>query len=706
VTRARSSAEQGSREFSRVLAGRYALFLLAFGLLIALMALADRAGLRRSWIGAAFLVATVGAYAGIGFLCRTSNEVEYFVAGRRVPAMYNGLATAADWMSAASFIGTAGVLYLQGHAGLAYILGWTGGYCLLALLLAPYLRRFGQYTVPDFLGARYGGKLPRLIGAAATVAVSFVYLVVQIYGVGLITSHLTGFGFELGIFVGLGGVLVCSFLGGMRAVTWTQVAQYLVLIVAYLVPLVWLSVKQTGSAAPLFSYSEQLAQVSLRERELAADPAEREVTQRLRDRAAQADDKLRDVPAAMVRDEALLAERVATLRAEDAPLARIQRAERDHAQRPRSEAAARARYLSERDTALARAQPLAGMSPQTLPFATGDPDGGPAAQARFNTARVNFIALMLSLMMGTAALPHVLTRYYTTPSASQARRSVAWTLLFITLLYVAAPVLAVLVKFEVLNNVVGLPFDHLPQWVNRWARLDSGLVSVRDVNGDGILQLGELSLAGDMIVLAAPEIGGLPYWVTCLVAAGGLAAALSTADGLLLTIANAISHDVYFRTLNPQATAAARVIASKVLVMAIAFMAAMIAALKITDILQFVSVAFSLAAAAFFPALVLGIFWRRANRPGVVAGMLTGLTVCGWYMATNLPLLRSLLGVTRPLADCQWFGVEPIAAGVFGVPAGLLAMLLVSRCTAPPNGEQLALIERVRFPAAGEHGPG
>jgi cation/acetate symporter len=205
-----------------------------------------------------FLLVTVALYAGIGFLCRTSDEAEYFVAGRQVPAMYNGLATAADWMSAASFIGTAGVLYLQGFAGLAYILGWTGGYVLLAVLLAPYLRRFGQYTVPDFLGARYGGTAPRVVGALAAVAVSFVYLVVQIYGVGLIASHLTGFGFDLGIFVGLGGVLVCSFLGGMRAVTWTQVAQYLVLILAYLVPLTWLSVQQTGSLLPALSHGTQL----------------------------------------------------------------------------------------------------------------------------------------------------------------------------------------------------------------------------------------------------------------------------------------------------------------------------------------------------------------------------------------------------------------------------------------------------------------
>jgi cation/acetate symporter len=692
----------GDRGFAGRLTRRYALFMAAFGLLILLMSIADRAGLPRPWTGAAFLVLTVAAYAGIGFLCRTSNEVEYFVAGRRVPALYNGLATAADWMSAASFIGTAGVLYLQGYAGLAYILGWTGGYCLLALLLAPYLRRFGQYTVPDFLGARYGGRLPRLIGAGAAVGVAFVYVVVQIYGVGLITSHLTGFSFELGIFVGLGGVLVCSFLGGMRAVTWTQVAQYLVLIVAYLVPLVWLSVKQTGSLLPMLSYGTQLQQVAQRERELARDPAELEVAARLQERAAEAARKLKDVRGAMARDEALQAERVAALRADNAPLAHIQRAEREFAQRPRTEAQARVAYQRERDGSLAHAQPLGGMPPQTRPYATGDPGGDAAAQQRYTASRINFVALMLCLMMGTAAMPHVLTRYYTTTSPAQARRSVAWSLLFITLLYIAAPVLAVLVKHEVLEHVVGLPIDHLPQWINRWSRLDPALVSVRDVNGDGVLQLGELNLAGDVIVLAAPEIGGLPYWVTCLVAAGGLAAALSTADGLLLTIANALSHDVYFRVINPQASAAWRVIASKVLVMVIALLAALIAALKITDILQFVSAAFSLAAAAFFPALVLGIFWRRANGAGAVAGMLTGLGVCAWYMATNLPLLRQALGVTRPLADCQWFGVEPIAAGVFGVPAGLLVLALVSRLTPQPDAEQRALVERLRVPQAGE----
>jgi cation/acetate symporter len=694
------AAAAGASRFSLRLTRRYALFMGAFAALTALLAAADQAGLPRPWLGAAFLVLTVVIYAGIGFLCRTSNESEYFVAGRRVPAIYNGLATAADWMSAASFIGTAGVLYLQGFAGLAYILGWTGGYCLLALLLAPYLRRFGAYTMPDFLGARYGGRGPRLIGALATVGVSFVYVVVQIHGVGLVTSHLTGFSFELGIAVGLGGVLVCSFLGGMRAVTWTQVAQYLVLIVAYLLPLGWLSVQQTGSPLAAVAYGGQLERVAQRERELAVDPAELQVIALLEQLAREAEVKLSDVPAAMQQEEARQALRIATLRADKAPLASIRQAEHEYARRPRTEAQARARYLRERDTALARVQTSAGPPSQTRPFAThgGEREGGSAPRP-VQSARTNFIALMLCLMMGTAAMPHVLTRYYTTTSASAARRSVAWSLLFITLLYLAAPAMAVMVKFEVLNHLVGTPFDQLPPWVQRWSRLDPGLVSVRDLNGDGILQMGELTLGGDVIVLAAPEIGGLPYWVTCLVAAGGLAAALSTADGLLLTIANALSYDIYFRFLNPAASSAGRVIASKVTVMAVAFLAAMVASAKSTDILQVVSAAFSLAAAAFFPALVLGIFWRRGNGVGAMAGMLTGLGVCGWYMATTLAPFRTLFGVTRPLSECLWWGVDPVAAGIFGVAAGLLAMLLASLLTPAPGLEVQRLVDRMRFPA-------
>src|SRR5881628_3376885 len=314
------AADSPPPHFSRTLHQRYGLFTLGVVVFIALAALLERLGWPRVWVGSLFLFATLAVYACIGLLSRTVDEVEYYVAGRSVPAMYNGMATAADWMSAASFIGTAGVLYLQGFAGLAYILGWTGGYCLVALLLAPYLRRFGRYTIPEFLGARFG-LAPRLIAAAAAVAVSFVYVVVQIYGVGLITSHLTGFSFEVGIFVGLGGVLVCSFLGGMRAVTWTQVAQYIILIIAYLTPVVWLSVKYTGNPIPQIAYGQVLQKVTEREKVLTDDPKEKEVRAILKARADAADAKLKGLPGSYATEKAAAEKRVVDLKAANAPAA-------------------------------------------------------------------------------------------------------------------------------------------------------------------------------------------------------------------------------------------------------------------------------------------------------------------------------------------------------------------------------------------------
>ncbi|NRF68570.1 VC_2705 family sodium/solute symporter [Aquincola sp. S2] len=689
---------QTTRSFARSLHRRYALFTAGVVLFVIVLALGERAGWPRHGIGASFLIATVLIYAAIGLLSRTTDEAEYYVAGRRVPAMYNGMATAADWMSAASFIGTAGVLYLQGFAGLAYILGWTGGFCLVALLLAPYLRRFGQYTVPDFLGARYGGQLPRLIGVGATVLVSFVYVVVQVYGVGLITSHLTGFNFEIGIFVGLGGVLVCSFLGGMRAVTWTQVAQYIVLIIAYVVPVLWLSVNQTGSWVPWLSYGQQLAVVTQREGELRADPRELDVQRLWAQRADDARRKLADVPAAMVADAERLAREADRLRAENAPLAEIQQAERGLQRLPRTVADARAGYQRELTLADAQSRPMAGIAPQTDPFAavagasTGSPESPP---------RRNFLALVFCLMLGTAAMPHVLTRYYTTPGVASARRSVGWSLSFIVLLYLCAPVLAVLVKYQVFTELVGTSFGALPDWIRRWSKLDSGLVSVQDINADGILQLSELRLAGDMIVLAAPELGGLPLVVTYLVAAGGLAAALSTADGLLLTISNALSHDLYYRVLNPRASAVKRVMLSKMMVLVAAVAAAWVASLRIAGILPFVSAAFSLAAAAFFPALVLGIFWRRATRAGATAGMLAGLAVCVGYMIAGLPAARMWLGLSpQPL---RWFGIDPVSAGVFGVPAGALVLIVVSLLSRRPGPAESSLVEQLHQPVPARH---
>ena len=696
------SRAETTRRFSRTLHRRYGLFTLGVVLFIVLLAALERNGWSRGWIGTSFLIATVLVYAVIGLASRTTSETEYYVAGRRVPAIYNGMATAADWMSAASFIGTAGVLYLQGFDGLAYILGWTGGYCLVAVLLAPYLRRFGQFTIPDFLGARYGGEWPRLLGVVATVLVSFVYVVVQVYGVGLITSHLTGFSFEIGIFIGLGGVLVCSFLGGMRAVTWTQVAQYIVLIIAYTVPVMWLSLHQTGSWLPVFSYNQQLAVISEREAQLLVDPAEIEVRQLLTERANDAQRKLRDVPAAMASDAEGLAGEIERMRAENAPLAGIQQAERRLDRMPRKEAEARAAYQREQDLARAQAQPLAGLAPLAGSSA--------AAGAAGELARLNFVALVFCLMLGTAALPHVLTRYYTTPSVSDARRSVGWSLVFIVLLYLSAPALAVMVKYQVFTELVGTSFGSLPDWIRRWNKLDSTLVSVQDINGDGFLQFAELHLGGDMIVLAAPELGGLPLVVTYLVAAGGLAAALSTADGLLLTISNALSHDFIFRIFRPGTSPIKRVMLSKLMVLLTAVLAAWVASLRITSILPFVTAAFSLAAATFFPALVIGIFWRRANRAGAVAGMLTGAGVCLWYMAQHLAGPRAWLGLGEAALNSRWFGIDPVAAGVFGVPAGCLVLVLVSLVTAPPAQPQQAMVDALRRPEPAQwgdsrHGP-
>ena len=662
---------------------------------VIVLAIAEQMGLTRAWIGYIFLGATVLLYAGIGVMSRTSDAAEYYVAGRRVPALYNGMATGADWMSAASFIGMAGTLYLTGYSGLAFIMGWTGGYCLVALFLAPYLRKFGQFTIPDFLGARYDGNLPRLLGIIAAILCSFTYVVAQIYGVGLITTRLSGVPFELGIFLGLGGILVCSFLGGMRAVTWTQVAQYIILIIAYLIPVIWLSVKQTGVPIPQAIYGYQLEKVTAKEAELIKDPKELEVRAIFKQRADEADAKLKNVPAAMAADKAAAEKTLADLKAANGSEAAIDAATRAVSALPATEAAARAKYTADRNANNARTAPLAGMPRHATQF-SGDPNGDAKAQAAFDTSRRNFLALIFCLMVGTAALPHILMRYYTTPSVKQARESVTWSLFFIFLLYFTAPALAVLVKYEIFNVLVGTPFDKLPAWISQWSIVDPGLLSVVDINKDGILQLGEMRIGGDIIVLATPEIGGLPYVISGMVAAGGLAAALSTADGLLLTIANALSHDLYYKMINPNAPTERRVMISKVLLLVVALAAAYVAAQKPADILFLVSAAFSFAAAAFFPALTLGIFWKRANQWGAVAGMIGGLGITFYYMVTTQPWLRGVFGVTSPIE--LWYGILPISAGVFGVPLGFALIIGVSLLTPAPRKDIQDLVDHVRYP--------
>ncbi|HRD95128.1 MAG TPA: cation acetate symporter [Rubrivivax sp.] len=689
------SNKEANAAFKRGLNKVYGWYTGGFLVFVILLAIAEQMGLSRPAIGLVFLLATVALYAGIGIMSRTNDAAEYYVAGRRVPAVYNGMATGADWMSAASFIGMAGTLYLSGYGGLAFIMGWTGGYCLVALFLAPYLRKFGQFTIPDFLGARYEGNLPRFIGILAAILCSFTYVVAQIYGVGLITTRLSGLAFEVGIFVGLGGILVCSFLGGMRAVTWTQVAQYIILIVAYMIPVVWLSVKQTGVPIPQAVYGYQLEKVTAKEKQLIDDPKEKEVIAIFKKQSDDLAAKLKDVPAALAADKAAAEKKIEELKAASAPLADVQAAEKALTAIPKDADAAKKAWTAAKTAADGRAKTLAGMPRHAAQY-TGDPNGDEKAQKTYNESRRNFLALVFCLMVGTAALPHILMRYYTTPSVKDARASVTWSLFFIFLLYFTAPALAVLVKYEVFNVLVGTPFDKLPAWIASWTKVDPSLLSVVDINKDGIFQLGEMRIGGDIIVLATPEIGGLPYVVSGLVAAGGLAAALSTADGLLLTIANALSHDLYYKMIDPNAPTARRVMISKVLLLVVALAAAFVAAQKPADILFLVSAAFSFAAAAFFPALTLGIFWKRANKWGAVLGMIAGLGITFYYMATTQPWLRGVFGVTSPVE--LWWGILPISAGVFGVPLGFAVIIIVSLLTKAPSADTQELVEHVRYP--------
>ena len=669
-------------------AGAVAAFVIVLGVL-------EPLGLPRQLIGSIFLLATTGLYAGIGIMSRTNDACEYYVAGRRVPAFYNGMATGADWMSAASFIGLAGTLYLTGYSGLAFIMGWTGGYCLVALFLAPYMRKFGQFTIPDFLGERYGGNLPRLIGILAAILCSFMYVVPQMYGIGLITARLIGVPFELGVFLGLGGILVCSFLGGMRAVTWTQVAQYGILIVAYLIPVVWLSVKQTGIPIPQAMYGFQLEKVTTLEQKLSADPKELEVREIFRQRSAALEEKLKAPDAALAADNANARQRIAALKAENGPIAEVAAAENALATVPKDVAAARARWTAAKASADTKSRPLNGMPPHATQYA-GDPDGDAAEKKAYDVSRRNFLALIFCLMVGTAALPHILMRYYTVPSVKEARESVGWSLFFIFLLYFTAPALAVLVKYEVFTMVVGTPFDQLPAWVASWAKVDPSLLSVTDVNKDGILQLNELSIGGDILVLATPEIGGLPYVISGLVAAGGLAAALSTADGLLLVVANALSHDLYYKMIDPNAATARRVALSKMLLLMVALAAAYVASQKPADIVFLVSAAFSLAGSAFFPALTLGIFWKRATGIAASLGMLAGIGTTFFYMMTTQPWLRGIFGLTSPVR--LWWDIEPISAGLFGVAAGFVVIVLVSLVTPAPGERVEKLVDYLRYP--------
>lgn len=673
-----------NKSFFRRLVGYYAWYTLCFILFLLVLAMLEREGMPRAWIGYLFMLVTIALYAGIGVVCRTSDVPEYYVAGRRVPALFNGMATAADWISAATFISLAGGLYLQGFDGLAYIMGWTGGYCLVALLIAPYLRKFGQYTLADFMAERYGGNFVRILTVIATIIISFTYVVAQIYGVGLITSRFTGIDFSIGIFLGLASILVCSFLGGMRAITWTQVAQYIIILFAYLIPVIWLSAKHTSVPVPQVAYGSIMPKLNAVEERINNDPKEQQVRGIFQSRAEDFDQKLKNLPRSWEDGRLDAQHHVEEIRRDsNASLTDIKSASRALSSYPKSADEAERRWQEAKASNLSRAQVPAS---QTEPFPGKD-------DASIEIKRNNFMALVFCLMIGTAALPHILMRYYTTPSVQETRKSVFWTLFFIMLIYITVPALTILVKYDIYTSLVGSNYAHLPDWVYYWANIDkiNPLVSITDLNHDYIVQLGEISLDGDIIVLATPEIAGLPYVISGLVAAGGLAAALSTADGLLLTISNALSHDVYYKVVDPTASTQKRVTISKLLLLVVALLAAYTASLKPGDILSMVGVAFSLAGSTLFPALVLGIFWKRANRTGAIAGILSGFLMCVYYILHTHPAFGGTV-------FNQWFHIAPISAGVFGIPVGLFALVTVSLLTAPPDEDTLAWIDHIRMP--------
>ena len=678
------------RSYFQRLSKYYLLFTAGVAVFLVALTVLEKEGMPRSWIGYLFMFATIVLYATIGVISRTSNVLEYYVAGRRVPALFNGMATAADWISAASFISLAGGLYLHGFDGLAYIMGWTGGYCLVALLIAPYLRKFSQYTIPDFLAARYGGgdgnspggRTVRLVAVGATLVVSFIYVVAQIYAVGLIASRFTGVDFSVGIFLGLASILVCSFLGGMRAITWTQVAQYIIILVAFLMPAVWLSVKHSVNPVPQLAYGSLLPKLSAREAVLQQDPREAEVRALFRARAADYAARIKALPESWEAGRVEAQRRLDSVRKRNASLLEIRGAERALIAYPKSVDEAAREWAEARDQNLARAEPI---TPHATPY--------PGDKEQSDTKRNNFLALVFCLMVGTAALPHILMRSYTTPSVHESRVSVFWALFFILLIYLTIPALAVLAKYDIYTSLVGSDFSHLPNWVSYWSNIDklNPLFSISDINHDGVVQLSEIAIDADVLVLATPEIAGLPYVVSGLVAAGGLAAALSTADGLLLAISNALSHDVYYKLVDPTASTQKRVTISKLLLLAVAFIAAYAASQKPGDILSLVGAAFSLAASTLFPALVLGVFWKRVNHQGALAGMLAGFGTCVFYMAHTSPTLGGS-------AAAQWLHIAPISAGVFGVPAGLLTMAIVSLLTPPPDARTQSLVDYIRAP--------
>ena len=647
-------------DFIKNLGRIYGTYTGSFVAFIVLVALLELAGVPNRILGDLFVFFTLAVYGAIGVMTRTAQVSEYYVAGRVVPAFYNGMATGADWMSAASFVGMAGSLFLLGYDGLAWVLGWTGGYVLVSILVGPYLRKFGAYTVPDFFAFRFGGSTARLLAVIVLVACSFTYVTAQVFGTGLIASRFLGMDFTVAVYVGLAGILLCSMLGGMKAVTWTQIAQYIVLIIAYLTPIVILSTAKYGIPIPQLTYGSAIAEIAAREGQLIKDG-------------------------------------LAVLCTE-------------------------------------KSCPAGTLRPHVEPF--------------LNYTPLNFFGIIFCMMVGTASLPHILMRYFTTPSVREARQSVAWSLFFIFLLYFSAPAYAAFSKLEVYTNIIGKDLNNIKPWLLTWGEL--GLIQVCGKNAvnlqtvlesckaianhPGVIRFQDFAINTDVIVLSTPEIAGLPYVISGLVAAGGLAAALSTADGLLLAIANALSHDIYYKMIDPNAPTVRRLLVARILLLIVAVAAAWTASHRPADILAMVGWAFSLAMAGNFPGLVMGIWWKRATTQGCIAGIIAGFGLCLFYLivtryfpgfgvkyagmtsllnpATGAPVIadmaktmalpnamESFPTLAHPLANkVGWFNLNNINCGLLGMPLGFLVIYVVSLMTPAPSKEMQAFVDEIRKP--------
>ena len=547
-----------------------------------------------------FIFLSFGLYIGIAIWSRAASTNDFYVAGGHVSPLANGMATAADWMSAASFISMAGLISFLGRDGTFYLMGWTGGYVLLALLLAPYLRKFGKYTVPDFIGDRYYSRSARLIAVFCAIVISFVYVCGQMQGAGIVFSRFLEVDITVGVIIGMTIVFFYAVLGGMKGITYTQVAQYCVLIFAFMVPAIFISLLMTGIPVPQLGFGAELTD------------------------------------------------------------------------------AFGGGYLLDR---------LDGMSTD-LGFAV-------YTEGQKSTQDVFFITA--ALMFGTAGLPHVIIRFFTVPNVRAARRSAGYALVFIAILYTTAPAVAAFARTNLINTVNNAEYAAVPEWFTKWEA--TNLIVFDDKNNDGRIQyvgdptLNELTVNRDIMVLANPEIAGLPNWVVALVAAGGLAAALSTAAGLLLVISTAVSHDLLKRSLMPGITEKQELLYARIAIFVAVLVAGYYGINPPAYVAQVVAFAFGLAAASFFPAIVLGIFQKRMNKEGAIAGML-----CGFGFTAAYIIYFKLINPAADTAAGWWFGISPEGIGTMGTLVNLVAALLVCRITAPPPADVQHMVAAIRQP--------